>query len=93
MAVPTIYSKLIEYYEKELAHMDNDYIKKVFASIRLMVSGKSFLTLIFLYLSFTRIHSFISKYITKKPNKQSTLFFLTSLISTNNSYFIYILLC
>jgi len=45
MAVPTIYSKLIEYYEKELANMDKEYIKKIFASIRLMVSGSAALPL------------------------------------------------
>ena len=41
MAVPTIYKKLIEEYEKEELDKKADEIKRKFKHLRLMVSGSS----------------------------------------------------
>jgi malonyl-CoA/methylmalonyl-CoA synthetase len=41
MAVPTIYKKLVDEYEKEELHKKADEIKRKFKHLRLMVSGSS----------------------------------------------------
>jgi|APCry1669190327_1035288.scaffolds.fasta_scaffold14733_1 acyl-CoA synthetase (AMP-forming)/AMP-acid ligase II len=41
MAVPTIYKKLVDEYEKEELHKKADEIKRKLKHLRLMVSGSS----------------------------------------------------
>ena len=44
MAVPTVYNKLIDYYEKHGMEKDKEKIKKKLKKYRLMVSGSSALS-------------------------------------------------